>query len=101
MVHKGADKDLFVALMLRVGAEPNPYLEMFWNRFPLKNNRNITNRMTIPGPYEALLPELGISAAFVHYTGSLTEPPCTANATWLVMMEPVYISEGQLNAYRA
>lgn len=37
----------------------------------------------------------------VHYTGSLTTPPCTEGVLWNIEMEPQTISRQQLDALRS
>ncbi len=47
---------------------------------------------------ERLLPR---SRRYYRYRGSLTHPPCTEGVTWLVMQEPIRISEQQLDRFRS
>jgi len=46
------------------------------------------------------LTSLMTSGDHFYYKGSLTTPPCTENVFWHVFIQPVYISELQINAYR-
>ena len=47
----------------------------------------------------SLLPTPG-AADHLHYKGSLTTPPCTENVFWNVFLDPINISEEQLNTIR-
>ena len=37
---------------------------------------------------------------YYSYKGSLTTPPCSESVTWIVMEEPVQVSQDQLDAFR-
>ncbi len=45
-----------------------------------------------------LLPE---AKSYIRYNGSLAEPPCTERVTWSVLLEPLPISKGQIDAFAA
>lgn len=47
---------------------------------------------------ESLLPA---NRQYTTYIGSLTTPPCTQGVRWLVLSEPIPLSENQYNAFRA
>jgi len=53
--------------------------------------------VTITSPYELVPP----SAVYWYYEGSLTTPPCSEIVQWLVVQEPVRISQPQLDLFRA
>lgn len=38
---------------------------------------------------------------FVHYTGSLTTPPCSEGVEWLVLTEPLPVSDAQVRSMQA
>lgn len=40
------------------------------------------------------------SLSFYTYAGSLTTPPCTPGVTWIVLKDPIQISQTQLNWYK-
>lgn len=56
--------------------------------------------ITIPEPINplAFIPKNG---SYFTYAGSLTTPPCYESVTWLVYGQPLEVSEGQLDAFRA
>eukprot|EP00929_Paragymnodinium_shiwhaense_P013221 TRINITY_DN121087_c0_g1_i1.p1 TRINITY_DN121087_c0_g1~~TRINITY_DN121087_c0_g1_i1.p1 ORF type:complete len:373 (+),score=53.20 TRINITY_DN121087_c0_g1_i1:41-1159(+) len=54
-------------------------------------------KLTTPADLLAPLVEGG---TYFHYTGSLTEPPCTEQVTWLVRQEPLMVSSDQLQQLR-
>ncbi len=39
--------------------------------------------------------------AYDRYPGSLTTPPCTEGVPWLIMVEPVELSPGQIEPFRS
>lgn len=43
-----------------------------------------------------LLPE---SAQYYTFMGSLTTPPCTEGVTWIVMKQPVQVSDEQIRIF--
>lgn len=44
---------------------------------------------------------LPASTAHYRYVGSLTTPPCTEGVQWIVMTEPVYVSDGDIAQFAA
>jgi carbonic anhydrase len=42
---------------------------------------------------------LPASRSFLHYTGSLTAPPCTEGVEWVVLRAPITLSAAQLDAF--
>merc|ERR1712232_1245196 len=50
-------------------------------------------------PFAALLPNAA-GAAYYHYMGSLTTPPCTNNSVWILIKEPLKASRAQIDKYR-
>lgn len=54
----------------------------------------------IPGPFNFSQVLPSNTNAFYKYSGSLTTPPCLEVVTWLILAEPVNISEEQTDIFR-
>ena len=95
-VHRAADHEYVVlAVFARVGRE-HPRIEKLWDKIPQEIDREKTysdERLSAGD----LIPD---SKVYYHYTGSLTTPPCTENVTWLVLEEPIEISQEQLEHFQ-
>ncbi|MDE2636130.1 MAG: carbonic anhydrase family protein [Chloroflexota bacterium] len=67
----------------------------------------IDNMPAIPGAADALGDELALTEllperrGYYTYQGSLTTPPCSEVARWLLLDTPVALSSAQIAAYRA
>lgn len=95
LVHQDLDGRLgVVAVLLEVGPKPNPVLQTLWNNLPLERNSEYA-------PQDAIDPRqlLPGSGDYYTYMGSLSEPPCSEDVLWMVMKQPVQISEDQLRIF--
>lgn len=96
LVHSARDSLAVVAVFVEAGAD-NAALAALWNHLP----QDVDDVTTIEGvrwqPSD-LLPE---SRATHRYPGSLTTPPCTENVHWIVMDEPITLSQEKIDAFRA
>lgn len=96
LVHKDSEGRLaVVALLMELGAE-NPVLAQAWARMPLKAGEQYlldAGRLSVA---DTLPKERG----YYTFTGSLTTPPCSEGVTWVVMKQPVTISQTQLETFR-
>jgi carbonic anhydrase len=97
-VHQSEDGELAViGVMLDLGEEDNEAYQTFWAHLPTL----VTERRTIPAievDANELLPE---AHSYYRFMGSLTTPPCSEGVNWVVMAEPVYLSQAQLDAFAA
>jgi len=98
LVHTSASgKVAVVAVFFDVGKPNNALAELF---------DRTTAELSQPGEhirlYAAINPArlLPDHSRIVHYTGSLTTPPCTEGVLWNIEMEPQTISQQQLDALR-
>ncbi len=93
-VHKSnADVLTVIGVMLEKGSSSNAAWEPF-----VKAINTGTTRTTTTFDWAAMLPT---SLQSVRYSGSLTTPPCTEKVNWLVMKNPVTLSQAQINAITA
>lgn len=95
LVHKADDGQLaVVAVLFEVGSE-QAFVQTLWNNLPLEKNAPVAPPTTAID-LNKLLPE---SRNYYTYMGSLTTPPCTEGVLWLVMKQPVQVSQEQLNIF--
>lgn len=94
LVHKDPEGRLaVVAVLLQRGAE-QPVIQSVWNNLPLEKNEE--NRASGALELDRLLPA---DRAYYTYMGSLTTPPCTEGVLWIVMRQPVALSQEQIDIF--
>ena len=94
LVHKDAEGRLaVVGVLLDRGAE-QPLVQMVWNNLPLEKNEPAPGVGLID--LQQLLPS---DRSYYTYMGSLTTPPCSEGVLWLVMRQPVPVSQDQVNIF--
>ncbi len=95
LVHKSDEGQLaVVAVMMELGSE-NPFIQTLWNNLPLEKNSAVTP----PSAVIDLNSFLPTNRSYYTYMGSLTTPPCSEGVLWLVMKQPVQVSQEQLNIF--
>ncbi|MBP5985661.1 MAG: carbonic anhydrase family protein [Azonexus sp.] len=95
LVHKSDDGQLaVVAVLLERGTE-NPFIQTLWNNMPLEKNQPVAPPTTLVD-LNTLLPA---TRNYYTYMGSLTTPPCSEGVLWLVMKQPVQVSQDQINIF--
>jgi len=94
LVHADKDGNLaVVAVMFQLG-EANPVVEALWQQLPLHAGEEAEVNSTVNA--ETMLPE---SQDYYRFNGSLTTPPCTEGVWWLVMKQPVSVSQAQIDKF--
>ncbi|MDR0564316.1 MAG: carbonic anhydrase family protein [Azoarcus sp.] len=76
------------------GEEPNAPLQTLLNNLPLEKGDSYMPQTTLD--MTAFLPK---NAAHYLYMGSLSMPPCTEGVLWVVMKEPLSLSEEQFGIF--
>ncbi len=93
--HRSADgKQAIVSLLLAAGNAANPVMQTLWNNLPLDRGREFAPDAVLD--LAALVPA---DPGHFLYTGSLPMPPCTEDVLWVVMKQPVPISDDQLAVF--
>jgi carbonic anhydrase len=95
LVHKSDEGQLaVVAVLLERGTE-HPFIQTLWNNLPLEKNTPVAPPTALVDP-NILLPA---TRNYYTYMGSLTTPPCSEGVLWLVMKQPVQVSQEQINIF--
>lgn len=91
LVHKDLDGRLAVVAVLIERGGAHPVVQQVWNSLPLEKN----DTMVGPAPLNPalLLPQ---DKRYYTYMGSLTTPPCSEGVLWMVLKQPVSLSDEQL-----
>lgn len=91
LVHANAEGQLAVVGIFFEEGAANATLDEFWNQMPLAAGETVTLSDAVN--VKDLLP---YNRSYYRFSGSLTTPPCSEGVTWLVIKEPVTVSEEQL-----
>jgi carbonic anhydrase len=94
LVHKDAEGRLAVVAVLLDRGAAQPLIQQVWNNLPLEKNEAVAARVSID--MNALLPA---ERSYFTYMGSLTTPPCSEGVLWMVMKNPVGISNDQISLF--
>jgi len=93
-VHKNGDGKLaVVGVLIKKGAE-NETIAKLWANLPGKAG-DTTDVKTAFNASDLLPVEKG----YFNYSGSLTTPPCSEGVNWLVLKNPIEMSEAQIKAF--
>jgi len=83
-----------VAVMFELGAE-NPALKPVLAAIPPEENQPVALNKPVD-----LRPLFPADHHYYRFSGSLTTPPCTEGLRWLVMKQPVQLSQAQLDQFQ-
>jgi carbonic anhydrase len=93
--HRGnKDRIAILAVQFTRGGQPNAPLQTLLNNLPLERGDSYIPQTTLD--MAALLP---VNPAHYLYMGSLTTPPCSEGVLWVVMKEPMTISDEQVEIF--
>jgi carbonic anhydrase len=95
-VHKDVDGKLAVVAVLFDVGKANPALEPVFERLPAKEGEEEVFDQVSIDPASVLPAQHG----YYEFEGSLTTPPCSEGVRWLVLKQPVTLSQAQLDAFR-
>ncbi|HNW63560.1 MAG TPA: carbonic anhydrase family protein [Piscinibacter sp.] len=91
LVHKDAEGRLAVVAVLLDRGSAQPIVQTVWNNLPLEKGDEVPAKGSLD--LNALLPP---ERSYFTYMGSLTTPPCSEGVLWMVMKQPVSISQEQI-----
>jgi len=95
LVHKNYMGQLaVVAVLLEVG-EANPVINKFWTYMPLGKG----DRVAMPPGSFDLSQMLPKDQRYYQFMGSLTTPPCTEDVLWMILKQPVTLSQAQMRMF--
>ncbi len=94
MVHKDVDGKIVVVAVLIEQGKPNSLIQTVWNNMPLEKNDTVQPSGTLD--MNQILPT---NRQYFTYMGSLTTPPCTEGVLWVVIKEPIEVSQDQISIF--
>lgn len=95
LVHRDQDGRVGVlAVLLEASGAGNPVIQRIWNLVPLEKKESM-----VSGEALDLVGLLPAARSYFAYMGSLTTPPCSEDVLWMVLREPVSISDEQLRVF--
>jgi carbonic anhydrase len=94
LVHADSDGNLAVVAVMFAEGKANAAVAALWKQMPSKEGEKValTSEVNAAG----LLPK---KRDYYRYNGSLTTPPCSEGVWWLVLKEPVSVSQQQVEAF--
>jgi len=95
LVHKSADGQSAVLGVLIQPGSDNSAFRQLWEHLPDQASEEAVP-LTEPIELSHLLPA---DHHAVHYTGSLTTPPCTEHVSWTVLQQPIQLSKEQIRRF--
>ncbi len=94
LVHKDGDGKLAVVAVLLDRGSIQPLVQTVWNNLPLEKGEEVAANAVID--LNHLLPP---DRRYFTYMGSLTTPPCSEGVLWMVMRQPVPVSQAQIDIF--
>lgn len=94
-VHQAEEGDLAVIGVFMDVGESHATIQGVWDAIPRIDGSSSSLTGLDPS---AFLPE---GARYFRYAGSLTTPPCSEVVSWVVMAEPIDVSQAQVDAFAA
>ena len=95
LVHKNDAGQLAVVAVLMETGEPNPMIETVWTYLPL----DTSDRVSVPEGLIDMNKLLPPDQRYYQFIGSLTTPPCTEGVLWMVLKQPLRISQAQFRVF--
>ncbi|HDX8346158.1 TPA: carbonic anhydrase [Aeromonas dhakensis] len=96
LVHANDQGELAVVAVMFEPGSANSALGRAWTSLPAKAGEQHQLKEAVSA--EQLLPA---KRDYYRFSGSLTTPPCSEGVRWLVMKQPVQVSQAQIDAFKA
>ncbi|WP_337077247.1 carbonic anhydrase family protein [Aeromonas dhakensis] len=96
LVHANDQGELAVVAVMFEPGKANGALSQVWQSLPAKAGEH--HQLKEPVSAEPLLPA---KRDYYRFSGSLTTPPCSEGVRWLVMKQPMQVSQAQIDAFKA
>ena len=96
LVHVSDKGEIAVVAVMFEAGKANTVLAAAWSALPAKVGE--IQAPKAPLSAEQLLPE---NRDYYRFSGSLTTPPCSEGVRWLVMKQPVEVSQAQIDTFKA
>lgn len=96
LVHANDQGELAVVAVMFEPGKTNGALSQVWQSLPAKAGEHHQLKEAVSA--EPLLPA---KRDYYRFSGSLTTPPCSEGVRWLVMKQPVQVSQAQIDAFKA
>ena len=96
LVHQNESGELAVLGVMIQEGSMNEYLQLVWAAL----QEEITEEdisLSEPVQLQTLLPK---DQTFLHYNGSLTTPPCTEEVEWIILEQPIELSQEQIQVFQ-
>lgn len=94
LVHRDPEGQLAVVAVLLERGAAQPVVQLVWNNLPLEKGEEFAAPVVMD--LNHLLPP---DRRYYTYMGSLTTPPCSEGVTWIVMRQPVPLSQQQIDIF--
>lgn len=94
-VHRNDLGQLAVVAVLLEAGEANKLIDNVWTYMPL----DVNDSVRMPPDLINVNDILPRDQRYYQYMGSLTTPPCTEGVLWMVMKQPVTLSNAQLRIF--
>lgn len=95
LVHKNEEGQLAVVAVLLEPGESNALINKVWTYMPLDQDDRVRMPMGLLDMNE-ILPK---DQRYYQFMGSLTTPPCTEGVLWMVLKQPVQLSQAQYKLF--
>ncbi len=97
LVHEDKDGNLAVIAVMFTKGKGNPLIKTVWEHMPAEAGSRVSKPKKAINVMD-MLPE---NKAYYRFNGSLTTPPCTEGVRWLVLKDPVRVSNHQVKKFRS
>ena len=95
LVHADQEGNLAVVAVMFAEGKANATVAALWKQLPAREGDTLALTSTVNAA--GLLPQ---RRTYYRYNGSLTTPPCSEGVWWLVMKDPVSVSQEQVEAFK-